>query len=470
MDQNNQNLPLKQPQTTSEHLAAQFEAVLGSSFDGIWICDGQGYVLRVNAASEKINGVKAAEVIGRHVSSLTAEGILDRSVTLEVLEQKRRVTIMQTALRTGAKLLVTGTPILDRSGKIMMVVTNDRDITELDNLRTNLLESRALSERYQHELVKLEFGGDHGAEVIGRSPQMRRVLAAASHVARFDTSVLLTGASGAGKTLLAKSIHSLSSRGQGPFVRVDCGSIPISLFESEVFGYERGAFTGALATGKTGLFELAHQGTLFLDDIAAVPLELQPKLLKFIENRELVRIGGHRPLKVDARLIAASNVDLEEEIAAGRFREDLFYRLNVVPLHLPDLKDRADDLPLLIHHFLDKFNEQYLTSVRFSGPVLEAFLAHDWPGNVRELRNIIERLVVMTPGRLVDLTDLPARMRPEAEPLPLTGAEGGLRAAVRRFESSLIRRALEVHGTQAKAAQALGVSQATIARKSRFWG
>jgi PAS domain S-box-containing protein len=462
--------PPTPPQEPSDrhlaHITDQFEAIFNSSFDGIWICDGQGVILRVNPASERINGIKAAEVVGRNVRDLAGMGVVDQSVSLEVLDKGRRVTILQRALKTGAKLLVTGTPVHGPDGRIAMVITNDRDITELDNLRHKLLESEARSERYQHELIKLELEEATGARMIGRSPAMERVLAAAGHVARFDTSVLLTGPSGTGKSMLAKSVHLLSDRSEGPFVRVDCGSIPVTLFESEIFGYERGAFTGARQSGKLGLFEMAHQGTLFLDDIAAVPTEVQPKLLKFLENRELARVGGARPIQVDARLIAASNQDLEAEVAAGRFREDLFYRLNVVPLHLPPLKDRQEDIPLLIRHFIDEFNVRYGTRARLSGPALEKLMAYDWPGNVRELRNLVERMVVMTPGPVVEISDLPSKLRPALDPaFSWAQSPGGLKAAIRRLETSMIDEALRIYGTQAKAAEALGVSQATVARK-----
>lgn len=449
-----------------EHIEDQFEAIFNSLYDGIWICDGRGTVLRVNQASERINGIKAEDVIGQNVSMLVEEGYIDFSVSLEVLEKKRQLTRMQRALQTGSKLLVTGTPIFDGEGRVALVVINDRDITELDNLRHQLLESEARTERYHHELVKRDFAEISDSGMIGRSPLMRRIMSAAGHVARFDTSILITGPSGTGKSMLAKYIHQLSEKKDGPFVRVDCGAIPISLFESEIFGYERGAFTGARQSGKLGLFEMAHQGTLFLDDIAAVPSEVQPKLLKFLENQELVRVGGHRPIRVQARLIAASNTDLAAEVDAGRFREDLFYRLNVVPLELPALKERQEDIPLLVRHFIETFNQRFGTRTRLSGPALEALAAYDWPGNVRELRNVVERMVVMTPRPEVELSDLPSNIRPAVEPsLPMFAESGGLRAAIKNFEASLIHQAMKRYGTQAKAAEALGVSQATIARK-----
>lgn len=447
------------------HLGLQFMAIFQSSYDGIWIMDGQGIVLRLNPASERINAVTSAEIVGRHITELVALGVLDRTATMEVLEKKRPVTVLQKALRTGKKLLVTGTPIFDQRGRIIMVVCNDRDITDLDYLRHKLLESEARTERFQEELLKREMEDLAGLSIIGRSPEMRRILAAAGHVAPFNTNVLLSGASGSGKSLLARVIHQLSSRKERPFVRVDCGSLPSSLFESEVFGYETGAFTGARTGGKMGLFEMAHGGTLFLDEIASVPLFTQHKLLRFMESGEIVRVGATRPVNVDARLIAATNVSLEDMVRAGSFRKDLYYRLNVVPLTLPPLKERVDDVPLLVRHFLPKFNHRFGTDKSFSGPAIEALMAYDWPGNIRELENLVERLVVMTVGSVIESTDLPSNFSYRPELTPRLPQGQSLAQAVREYEQALIDTALHEYGTQARAAQALGVSQSTVARK-----
>ncbi|MFP4036963.1 MAG: sigma 54-interacting transcriptional regulator, partial [Desulfobacteraceae bacterium] len=304
-------------------LFEQLEGLFRSSHDGIWICDGDGKVLRLNPASEAINDIKAEEWIGRNIQEVVAEGIIDRSVTLEVLKQRRPVTIFQQAKRTNKKLLVTGNPIFRSDGSIGLVVTNDRDITELDNLRLRLEESEAKRERFEQELIKKEIMQEAQEEFVCRSLGMHKALATAIQVAGFKSSVMITGPSGTGKSVLARLIHRHSDRAERPFVRVECGAIPPALFESEVFGYERGAFTGASAKGKLGLFEMAHKGTLFLDEVGHAPYELQHKLLRFLESGEIFRVGSTEPLSIDARVIAASNTDLEEEVAAGRFRGDL---------------------------------------------------------------------------------------------------------------------------------------------------
>ncbi|MBU1274594.1 MAG: sigma 54-interacting transcriptional regulator [Proteobacteria bacterium] len=449
----------------------QFEAIFNSSFDGIWICDGQGRILRCNPAAERMNGIKVSDYIGQFVDSLVTHGVIkDKTVTSEVLRHKRQVTMMQEVRTTGKKLLVTGSPIFDGSGNVVLVVTNDRDITELDNLRHQLLEKEARAQRYESELLKRDLEKSATYEVVGNSPLVRGMLAAASHVAPFKTTVLLTGESGTGKGLLANAIHRLSGRHGKPFTRIDCGAIPATLFESELFGYEGGAFTGAKAGGKIGLLELADQGTIFLDEIALIPMEVQHKLLRFLEKGEMIRVGGSGSIRVSARVVTATNLDLEVEVAAGRFREDLYYRINVVPIHVPSLKERAEDIPLLAGHFLKRFNKKHGNAKEISAPVLESLMQYDWPGNVRELENLLERLVVMSRGHVIELVDLPSKMIRRVSQMD-AGAQlargNNLKNAVREFEQAMITLALAKYGTQARAAEVLGVSQATVARKKQ---
>jgi len=449
----------------------QFEAIFNSSFDGIWICDGQGRILRCNPAAERMNGIKVSDYIGQFVDSLVTHGVIkDKTVTSEVLRHKRQVTMMQEVRTTGKKLLVTGSPIFDGSGNVVLVVTNDRDITELDNLRHQLLEKEARAQRYESELLKRDLEKSATYEVVGNSPLVRGMLAAASHVAPFKTTVLLTGESGTGKGLLANAIHRLSGRHGKPFTRIDCGAIPATLFESELFGYEGGAFTGAKAGGKIGLLELADQGTIFLDEIALIPMEVQHKLLRFLEKGEMIRVGGSGSIRVSARVVTATNLDLEVEVAAGRFREDLYYRINVVPIHVPSLKERAEDIPLLAGHFLKRFNKKHGNAKEISAPVLENLMQYDWPGNVRELENLLERLVVMSRGHVIELVDLPSKMIRRVSQMD-AGAQlargNNLKNAVREFEQAMITLALAKYGTQARAAEVLGVSQATVARKKQ---
>ena len=332
------------------------DTIIDSSYDGLWICDREEKVIRINKASERINEVKAEDVIGKNMKELISEGLFDKSVTSEVLERRTSVTMIQ-QIKGGKKILVTGNPIFNEKGEIAFVVTNDRDISELDHLRSQLQETQALAKEYISKLSELEMKGVDLSNIIFRSEEMQRIIEMALRVAKVDSTILLLGESGVGKGIIAKLIHKHSDRNTGPFIRVDCAGIPDSLIESELFGYEKGAFTGAKTEGKPGFFELANKGTLFLDEIGEIPLSTQSKLLRFLEDHEIIRVGGIEPKEIDVRVIAATNKNIEEMVAAKSFRKDLYYRLNVVPIDIPPLRERRNDILPLIFHFLEKFNK-----------------------------------------------------------------------------------------------------------------
>ena len=283
---------------------------------------------------------------------------------------------------------------------------------------------------------------DHCADLIGRNPKMREIYAIIEKIAPTSTTVVIEGETGTGKEVVAQSIHKLSSRVDGPIIVVDCGAVPPNLIESELFGHEKGSFTGATMT-RQGLFEMADGGTLFLDELGELPLDLQPKLLRALEQREIRRVGSAKPIKVDVRIIAATNRSLEEEVRTGRFRQDLFYRLSVVRLMLPALRERADDIGLLVKHFLKshRFNQAPDGVQRISGisrPALDALRAYHWPGNVRELVNVIERAVSFCDGDTIDLMDLPEHVRDAATtprgPSSAPPAERARAATANEFE------------------------------------
>ncbi|MBC2745308.1 MAG: sigma 54-interacting transcriptional regulator [Desulfosarcina sp.] len=278
---------------------------------------------------------------------------------------------------------------------------------------------------------------------------------------------MLTGESGVGKSMVARLIHQLSDRRNGPFIDLNCGAIAESLIESELFGHERGAFTGASSTGKRGLFEVAHDGTLFLDEIGEIPLPVQVKLLKFLETKQILKVGAVSPQKINTRIIAATNQDLETMVDGGKFRSDLFYRLNEVPIHIPALRERSEDIDPFIQHFLARYNKEFNTRKIISKTVREALCQYRFPGNVRELENLIKRLVTMTEGDFIRLKNIPA--------LLLKSIPGATRCSndelqtyqqeVASFEIKIIKDAIRRHGSQRKAARALGLSQATLSRK-----
>jgi PAS domain S-box-containing protein/TyrR family helix-turn-helix protein len=445
------------------------DAIIDSSFDGLWICDKNLRVIRINKASARINEVDAADVVGRNIMELVAEGVFDKSVTAEVLKKKTSVTMLQT-VRGKKKILVTGNPIFDETGEISYIVTNDRDITELDRLRNQLQETQELVRGYASKLSELEFSGFDLSSMVVKSPESQRTIQVAIRCARADSTVLVLGESGVGKGMLAKLIHRNSDRAGGPFIRVDCPGIPEPLIESELFGYEKGAFTGAKNEGKPGLFELANRGTLFLDEISEISLGIQSKLLRFLEDRESLRVGGTRPRQVDARVVAATNQDIEEMVDRKQFRKDLYYRLNVVPIRILPLRERREDILPLILHFLEKFNAANHKSASLSPDAIDALCSYEYPGNVRELANILEQIVVVSERNRIESDALPFDVRSRFV-LSRDGAhtpnEYSLREAIKKYEMDLLARAVQQYGSQREAARALGVSQGTISRKIR---
>lgn len=445
------------------------DTIIDCCYDGLWISDHEGKVIRINKAAERIDGVVADEVLGRNVRELVAEGLFDKSVTLEVLKRKTLVTMIQ-QIKGTKRVLVTGSPILNEKGEISFVVINVRDISELDSLRNQLQETQALAKRYISKLSELEMKGVDLSNIIFRSEWMERILGVAVRVAKVNSTVLLLGESGVGKGMIAKLIHKHSDRNTGPFIRISCAGIPDALLESELFGYEKGAFTGAKIEGKPGFFELAHKGTLFLDEIGEIPLISQSKLLRFLEDHEIIRVGGTLPKEVDVRVIAATNRNIEEMVSAKSFRQDLYYRLNVVPIHIPALRERQDDIPPLSYYFLEKFNRVHQKEKTIAPEAIEAFCKYDFPGNIRELANIIERLVVTTEKKRIEVQDLPNAIGGhKVKEIPYFFLFEGisLRDALEKCESHVIERTIKKYGSQHKAAKILKVDQATISRKMK---
>ena len=338
-------------------------------------------------------------------------------------------------------------------------------VDELKLIINNSLEKRYL--RKENILLKREIESKAGFEnFIGKSPSMQKVFSLIRQVADTNSTVLITGESGTGKELVARAVHFSSPRKKGPFVTVNCGALPETLLESELFGYLKGSFTGA-TSNKQGLFEAAHGGSIFLDEISATTPALQIKLLRVLQEREIMRVGGTAAIKVDVHVIAASNKDLQAEIAKGTFREDLYYRLNVIPVHLPSLRERKEDIPLLAEYFLKKLAVKEGDRVRvkrFDSEAVGVLMNYHWPGNVRELENTIERLVIMTPDETVRLEHMQDTLRsnqPCADAIPCDiPAEGlNLEALLENAERTLLRKALEKSGgVKTEAAKLLGLS------------
>lgn len=370
--------------------------ILDASFDEIFVIDSKGVVIYVNKACERHYGLTTSEFIGKSSYELAAKGFWYPSVTPQILRNKKRISLIQETL-IGVKLLVTATPVLDEKGNVSMIVMNARDVTELIKLKKQVNETTNLAEKYKteaDEFRKRELDTDN---FIISSREMENVFEMAKRVATVDSNVLILGESGTGKSFLAKWIHKMSKRCKGPFVTLNCASIPEQLFESELFGYTPGAFTGANKYGKTGLIELADKGTLFLDEIAEIPLRLQAKLLEVIEERKFIKVGGKETKTIDIRILAATNRDLKTLVKKGLFRDDLYYRLNVIEITIPPLRERLEDIMPLVSYYIQKYNKKYGCKHRFAKESLDILLSYSWPGNVRELSHVIERLVVIVP-------------------------------------------------------------------------
>lgn len=422
------------------------------------------------------------EIVGRSVDDLERSGIFTPSVTKRVLEEKREVTIIHEN-RFGKRLLTTGSPVFQpmTSGawvaagggryarQIAFVVTTSRDITQISRAKADASAPEATLLKARN-LKKLDDEDIYKKSLVSESPAMKNVMALARRLSSVNSTVLITGESGVGKGLLAKALHEEGNRWKGPFVTVNCGAIPENLIESELFGYVAGAFTGSRSEGKKGLFEAAHGGTIFLDEISELPLNLQVKLLQVIQERQITPVGGTKPVPVDVRIISATNRDLEALVKEGRFREDLYYRLNVVPISVPPLRQRRDDILPLIQKNLAKCNKELGENKTISQDALSVLLKYPWPGNIRELQNIIERLVITTSHNVISEEDIFIFIKQEADKIEETYDDTSLASALERAEKEILEQALENYKSTRAIAKVLKVSQPTIVRKLNKYG
>ena len=452
----------------------ELELIIESSNDGLYITDGKGITLRVNKPFEEITGIRADEVVGRQMRELVDEGFFSESVTLEILATKEPSPVTKIySLRNGKYVISTGRPVFDEHGEIYRVVINMRDVTYFRDFENRLEETRSALEKYREEATRLRSEFLKEGDAVARSKTMSSVLDMVKQVAPYPTTVLVTGESGVGKEVVAKLLHVYSGRQDGPFIKVNCGAIPESLIESELFGYEPGAFTGAARKGKPGMLELADNGTLFLDEIGELALDMQVKLLQVIQDQTVMRLGGVSSRSVSVRFIAASNRDLLHMVEQKLFREDLYYRLNVVKIDVPPLRERKSDIPALALHFLNTYCAEYKINKKISPEAMEVLRAYTWPGNVRELRNLIESLVVLVAGTLITPEHLPQEINPRAQRRQRLVSVAGLvplKDAVAQVETELIARAVGECGSIRKAAKVLDVAHSTLLRKIKMLG
>lgn len=446
----------------TKEIKEELIAIIESSFDGIHVTDSEGNTLRVNRAFSRITGSKPGDLIGKSMQELIDEGVYSQDISAMVLMRREPVTISQKS-KPGNTVMITANPVFDEQGILFRIVINVRDISELNILRQQLEQAQILSQHYQEKLNKYNLAD----QFVIRSKESRDLADLCVRLGQVNATVLIKGESGVGKEFAAQLIHSNSKRRNKPMINLNCAAIPESLFESELFGYEPGAFTGANKAGKRGLFEAAEGGTLFLDEIGEMPLNTQAKLLRAIQDKIITRVGSTNPVNVDVRIIAATNRNLQEMVQHKEFRNDLFYRLNVIPVVVPPLRERKVEIPFLVDHFIIKFNTKYNLKKRIDEREIKALMNYDWPGNVRELENLIERLIVTYPGdviRYINLNDIEGTINEGINYEAFAGFK--LQSAVEQLEKQMIKNSLETLGSTRKAALELGVSQPTIVRKA----
>ena len=444
-------------------------SIFQSSYDGIYVSDHKGVGIMVNQAYSRITGVKSHELLGKSMKTVVKMGVVSESVTMKVLDEKTPQTIIQ--LVKGKELLVTGNPVFNQYGEITYVVTNVRDITDLNSIKTELYQSKALTERYISEIKefeKRELIHMHLDGVVAQSQEIMKVFHLAKKVAKVDSTVLILGESGVGKEGIVNYLHQESDRANKPLIKVNCAAIPEHLLESELFGYEKGAFTGANSNGKPGLFEQANGGTIFLDEIGDMPIDLQVKLLRVLQEFEIRRVGGRKSFKIDVRVISATNMNLEEMVDKRDFRRDLYYRLNIVPIKVPPLRERKADIVPLGFYFLNKNNIKYRLNKQFHPETIRYFEEYLWPGNVRELENLIERLVVTTDHDEITMKDLPPGMCHSNE--SRKSEKGKLKEIIANIERKIIKEQMEESKTTRGAAKVLGISQSALVKKMQKFG
>jgi PAS domain S-box-containing protein len=450
-----------------KQLNRQLDAIIENSYDGIYITDREGRTLRTNSAIERITGIPKEYYLNKKTDELMKRGILKDSVTHKVIEKKRTVSLVQLNYH-GQETLLTGNPVFNEDGEIESVVTNIRDLTDLNNLQSALQKANELNKKYQEEIERLK-GGEvpSNKSIIAKSEAMRLIYETARRIVNVDATVLILGETGVGKDVLAEFIFKNSERNScGKFIKVNCGAIPPDLLESELFGYEGGAFTGANKQGKPGMFEMADKGVLFLDEIGEMPLNLQVKLLRVIQEREIHRIGGTATKKIDVRIIAATNRDLKSMVEKGDFREDLYYRLNVIPIHIPPLRERKEEILPLINLYLGKINTKYGMMKGLNHDLKSFFYDYSWPGNIRELSNLLERISLINTEDLLGVEHLPKEYQTNPVKSFIDSEQiMSLKEATEKTEERLLTLAAQKYKTTYEIAQALQTSQPTIVRK-----
>ncbi|WP_367949271.1 sigma-54 interaction domain-containing protein [Bacillus sp. FJAT-29790] len=428
--------------------------IVQHSFDEIFITDNNGTVLHVSPFCYDLYGVEAQKIIGQTVEELEQQNVLNPSVSKLVLASKVAESRIQFT-KLNKKVIVSAYPTFDEAGELERVLSFSRDITELEMLKEKNEQVARTVALHEKELERLR----RQKGILQDESKMQKLMELISKVSYLDVTILLEGESGVGKTRLAQLVHKESFRKDEPYIEVNCGAIPEALIESELFGYEEGAFTGARKGGKKGYFEIAQKGTILLDEIAELPLHLQVKLLSVLQNRKITRIGGNKEIKIDCRVICATNKNLEQLVKLGDFREDLYFRINVIKIEVPPLRERKTEIILLIDEFTKEFNKKYHLNKSFSTEMITWMTHQYWPGNVRELRNYIEKTMILSNGEKICFASLDPDFTINLED------ELTLGEYMEAMEREFIIRKYEKYPNSIALGKALKISQATANRK-----
>ena len=433
--------------------------------DDMMLSDADGIILRVSENYERNFGFTHDSIVGKSAFDLEANGTFRPCITAEVIRQKKKITATQTINHTHKNVMTVGIPLFDQNGVLKYAVCfNTVSMEQINTIQQNYRHLQDSLQQYTQEIAELRLRAT-ATDLVVKSPAMQRLWTLILNTANTKANILITGETGVGKSAVAKAIHAMSNRANGPFIEVNCAVLHENLIESELFGYEKGAFTGAASAGKIGKIELANHGTLFLDEIGELPPHIQSKLLQLIQEKTIERVSGTKRIELDFRLLVATNRNLEEEVQRGLFRSDLFYRLNVIRVHIPPLRQRPEDILPMAHQFLERFCKEYGKQLALS-PRFATFLEqYPWPGNVRQLENLMERLVITAQNPILDITALPLEYNSGGSTPDLPSQEGTLAERMDAFEGQIIRDSYRRCGTTVAVAKELGISQATAVRK-----
>lgn len=464
--------------TSFQHVSAFYEAVINTSDSSVTAIDADGRVKTWTKGAEEIFSIKQEEILGRLITDFFEP---DKLEILHSLHKGKSIKNKQHHPRSDLFVLINSNPVYYEE-EIIGAVVSETDVTSQVVLNEKLFNMSFEVHRLEQEVAKYRKTNDPFSAIKGKSRILQETVDLAKKVCAVKSTVLILGESGVGKEVFAKAIHDASEKESAPFISVNCGAIPDSLFESEMFGYERGAFSGASQKGKKGKIELANGGTLFLDEVGEMPLDMQVKLLRVLQEQKFYRIGGEKEINIDFRIIAATNRNLSELVKEGKFRDDLFYRLNVVSVQIPPLRQRKEDIIELTNHFLKELSIRYDRPIQeFSPEVMHSLLQYDWPGNIRELRNVIERLVVFATDGIIkkeylpfipdNLSDPGQKQLPKWQEQDQHQTILPLQTEMEKHERKVLERALKiVDGNKAECAKQLGITRATLYNRLKRLG